>query len=350
MSGDLDKLNRAERLLAQVAITEDAQHVARLAEAARVWAQQAKLGTQAVNHATVIKIRAERKLADLVDRGQADGEIATPGDRGRPRRFRESGPAPGPLPPTLADLGISKQRLGEARRLRDGWTEDQLARAAEAANAADLELSRAELLRLAGAGLADHQLLNQSLGNEWYTPAEVIEAARAVLGGIDLDPASCPAANATVQAARYFTAADNGLSQPWKGRMWLNPPYGGQAGAFVTKLVDHYRADDVEAAIVLVAAPAASTAWFRSLWKYPLCFTFGRLAFTGPGVDRSANTHGSAIAYLGGDVPAFAREFRAFGQIVLSADSAVLGALLTVAARCGDGLAVLQVIRPQATP
>jgi hypothetical protein len=60
---------------------------------------------------------------------------------------------------------------------------------------------------------------------EWYTPPNIIEAARTVLGNIDLDPASCVEAQKYVQARCYFTPKEDGLSKKWKGRVWLNPPY-----------------------------------------------------------------------------------------------------------------------------
>jgi ParB family chromosome partitioning protein len=62
---------------------------------------------------------------------------------------------------------------------------------------------------------------------EYATPAWLVEPARAVLGGaIDLDPASCALANETVRAARIYTRMDDGLAQPWRGTVFVNPPGG----------------------------------------------------------------------------------------------------------------------------
>lgn len=59
----------------------------------------------------------------------------------------------------------------------------------------------------------------------WQTPEEWVEAARSILGGIDLDPASCEKANQRVMARRYFSPKENGLTQEWVARnVFLNPP------------------------------------------------------------------------------------------------------------------------------
>lgn len=58
------------------------------------------------------------------------------------------------------------------------------------------------------------------------TPVDVCAAARELLGGIDLDPASCAEFNKNVQAAAFYTEKDNGLLLPWHGRVFLNPPGG----------------------------------------------------------------------------------------------------------------------------
>ena len=79
---------------------------------------------------------------------------------------------------------------------------------------------------------------------EWYTPAQYLDLAREVLGEIDLDPASSDAAQRAVKAAKYFkyvSEEDNGLTKPWHGRVWLNPPYMQPAIAdFMGKIVSEY--------------------------------------------------------------------------------------------------------------
>lgn len=70
-----------------------------------------------------------------------------------------------------------------------------------------------------------HWQLSES--NERYTPEYVVNIARGTFdNGIDLDPASNPAANAWIKARRFYTVEDDGLTAAWSGSVWLNPPYG----------------------------------------------------------------------------------------------------------------------------
>jgi len=155
--------------------------------------------------------------------------------------------------------------------------------------------------------------LTSSESNEWYTPALYVEAARRALGGFDLDPASSAEANAVIQAARYFTEQDDGLAHDWKGRVWLNPPYGRLAGSFIAKLASEYEAGHTTGAVTLIASSATSTTWFRPLWNGTLCFTDHRINFNGV----KGNTTGSIFAYLGDDPGAFQAEFEQFGAVVM---------------------------------
>jgi DNA N-6-adenine-methyltransferase (Dam) len=160
--------------------------------------------------------------------------------------------------------------------------------------------------------------LRMSISNEWYTPAAYVEAARDVLGGIDLDPASSVLANQTVRAGRIFTADDDGLQAPWRGRVWMNPPYGGLAGSFVAKLLEHHEAGEVPAAVVLASAHATDTEWFGPLFRHTLCFTDHRIHFTPVGRPASSANHGSVFVYLGPEPARFAQHFQRFGHLVKS--------------------------------
>lgn len=167
--------------------------------------------------------------------------------------------------------------------------------------------------------LAQH--LSQS--TTWFTPAEYIEAARAVLGNIELDPASCALANETVQATRYYTEEADGLRQDWtSATLWMNPPYGKVNGksnqeVWSAKLLAEYRTGRVQAAIMLLNA-ATDCQWFKPLWDFPLCFTDHRIRFCSPSGESSQPTHGNVFVYLGPHRGRFAQVFGRFGTIVLA--------------------------------
>jgi hypothetical protein len=97
--------------------------------------------------------------------------------------------------------------------------------------------------------------------NEWYTPENYIKAAKALLGRIELDPASCEMANTKhIKADKFFTIEDDGLKKRWSGKVWLNPPYGDVGPKFAAQLIQEYGAGHVTEAILLVNASAPSPA------------------------------------------------------------------------------------------
>jgi phage N-6-adenine-methyltransferase len=154
--------------------------------------------------------------------------------------------------------------------------------------------------------------------NEWYTPAQFVEAARLVLGEIDLDPASSERANEIVNAATFYTAEDNGLEQEWTGRAWMNPPYASDLiGPFTEKMAQSYEGGEVEAAIVLVNN-ATETQWFQRLAGVAkaICFPERRVRFWNTDGDLGAPLQGQAFLYLGEDADAFTEQFMEFGIVV----------------------------------
>jgi hypothetical protein len=108
--------------------------------------------------------------------------------------------------------------------------------------------------------------LDQAITNvEFYTPAVFVEAARKVLGEIDLDPGSNPEANEkVVRAKKIYTKDNDGLAphNEWHGRVFCNPPYQGLTGKFARKLLAEYEAGRTTAAIFLVTNQGTRTRWF----------------------------------------------------------------------------------------
>jgi len=156
---------------------------------------------------------------------------------------------------------------------------------------------------------------------EWYTPARYIEAAREALGGIDLDPASCAQANETVQAAEFFTQEQDGLGREWKGRVFLNPPYGKDqengslAAAFCNKAIAEYENGNLDACVILVNS-VHSQKWQAPLFKFVICFVDHRIQFvSADGEKNDGPTFMNMFVYLGPDPKRFACVFDPFGYV-----------------------------------
>lgn len=162
--------------------------------------------------------------------------------------------------------------------------------------------------------------LQMSRSTEWFTPGKYLETIRAIMGEIELDPASCPEANLTVKAQRYFTAVDNGLLHPWKCKtLFLNPPYtkGNMAGRFARKLITEYELKNTEEAILLVNARSGYK-WFEPLWNYPICFTDHLMRFVPPGgIAAGPAMCGQCFVYFGGNPGKFIKLISEYGHVVV---------------------------------
>ena len=130
---------------------------------------------------------------------------------------------------------------------------------------------------------------------EWYTPKYVFDALGLTF---DLDPCAPPGGGPHVPAKRYFTKADDGLAQPWSGRVWCNPPYGRGLERWIEKLAQHGDG------IALVMS-RTDTAWFRRAARDARVIVFlgGRLRFIpGPGSSLSGRPQcGSMLVAFGRD-------------------------------------------------
>jgi len=154
--------------------------------------------------------------------------------------------------------------------------------------------------------------------NEWYTPPEFIAAARKVLSRIDIDPASSEVANRVVGATTFYTKEENGLSYPWIGNVWMNPPYASPLiSAFASKLCEEYDNENIEGAIVLVNN-ATETKWFQqmAIRAASICFPEKRIRFLDEEGNPGAPLQGQGILYFGDYPQSFRDEFAEFGFVV----------------------------------
>jgi phage N-6-adenine-methyltransferase len=153
-------------------------------------------------------------------------------------------------------------------------------------------------------------------GDEWYTPADIIRTAAGVMLRIDTDPATCELAQTAVQAGTYYTKFDDGLTQPWHGAVWLNPPYS-TPQVWIDKLFCELLSSRCTQAIVLVNN-ATETAWFQRLLAEAklVCFPSRRLAFWRHDHSNVGARQGQALFYFGSRAEVFHGAFSNIGVVL----------------------------------
>jgi hypothetical protein len=139
--------------------------------------------------------------------------------------------------------------------------------------------------------------------DEWLTPPEIIKA----LGPFDLDPcAPTPETRPWDTATNHFCVRDNGLAQPWEGRVWCNPPYGRETFKWLDKLADHDGGG-----IALIFARTETVGFHRSIWAkaHSVFFFKGRLRFYHVTGEKggTANAPSCLVSYSAMDTRAIAQ-------------------------------------------
>lgn len=86
--------------------------------------------------------------------------------------------------------------------------------------------------------------------------------AKAGVDAWDLDAAACVESHL---APRFYTLADNGLEQPWHGRVWVNPPFSAIT-PWVVRAWEAMRDEDaVELVAMLLPGNRCEQAWWQEL-------------------------------------------------------------------------------------
>jgi hypothetical protein len=150
--------------------------------------------------------------------------------------------------------------------------------------------------RKASLGIGGHHRGHRGGSDIWLTPPAIIAA----LGPFDLDPCAAPDPRPWPTASAHFTAEDDGLSLPWSGRVWLNPPYGPETGRWLARLARHGDG------IALTFARTETAMFHKYVWGVAdaLLFLRGRIHFhdaTGRRVEANSGGPSVLIAYGSGN-------------------------------------------------
>ncbi|MCD8201428.1 MAG: phage N-6-adenine-methyltransferase [Clostridia bacterium] len=122
----------------------------------------------------------------------------------------------------------------------------------------------------------NNEIMFSSKSEVWETPQDFFDALDAEFG-FDIDVCALPE---NAKCKRYFTPDDDGLSQPWQGTVWCNPPYGREVSKWIAKASESASGG---ATVVMLLPARTDTKWFHEYIynKTEIRFIPGRLRFGG---------------------------------------------------------------------
>ena len=128
---------------------------------------------------------------------------------------------------------------------------------------------------------------------EWLTPPDIIRT----FGPFDLDPCA-PVKRPWATATNHFTIEDDGLSRPWHGLLWCNPPDGPKTGDWLARCAEHNNC------LALVFARTDTKAFHNYVWPFAksLFFTAGRLSFCHVSGDPSGTAGAPSVLIAYGEL------------------------------------------------
>ncbi len=249
----LEKLTIAERYLAEAKTLDELQQIHDIAVAADAYARAHRLGLESENHAREIKFLAARRIGELVP--------AVPlSEAGR--RAHQDNEDNTVQPSEVRMAAIPPQRLSEFRKLA--------------------EIPEAEFRERIGRvrEQQEHLTYNRVLRGDWYqtsesgnwgTPQWLFDRLNEEFH-FNLDVC---ASEDNHKCERYFTEADNGLSQKWSDVCFMNPPYGREIKQWLAKASQEARNGSM--VVCLVPARPDTEWWWENCIQGEIRFIRGRL-------------------------------------------------------------------------
>jgi len=287
METAIQKLTKAERWLAEAETLDEFKQIHDVAIAAEAYAQAHKLGLESENHARKIKFRAAREIGRLCPPAKHGGKGG--GSEVRISDFEN-------LP--------KKQRLSEFRKLAE-IPEQNFIEQLSNFEKHEEKITYKKILQ------GNKPIIHfSSKSKEWTTPQVIIDKTIQLFGEIDLDPCSNPDFP-NIPARQHFKEKEDGLSQDWFGKIYMNPPYGAEIKKWIFHLTEQFEGGNISDAIALVPS-RTDTEWFRRLKPYLRCFIWGRLRF---GAGENSAPFPSMVVYLGANTEGFVQAFIDIGDI-----------------------------------